>query len=88
MLRDKGNAVATINSKLRNLRLAFNTAISLNYMAVNPLKGWTWEKQPKREIRILKPDEKTKLVDAAESLYGFRMVSFVRFLFTTWPRFA
>ncbi len=85
-LRDKGNAVATTSKKLRYLRLAFKTAVSLDYAAANPLDGWTWAKVPKREHRILKPDEEVKLLRACNEVGGFRMQAFAEFLLGTWAR--
>ena len=85
---DVDNATATINKKLRYLRAAFNLAIHRGYMAQNPMKGWRWDKQKKKEHRILRADEETKLIASAERLYGFQMVMFIRFVLETWGRLS
>ncbi len=84
--KEKGNAIATINKKLRYLRLAFNQAIQLDYASVNPLDRWSWQKEPKRELRILSANEEIKLLASCEKLYGFQMVTFAKFLLETWAR--
>jgi len=86
--RDKGNAVATVNTKLRCLRLAFREAVSLDYMAKSPMDGWEFQKAPKRTLRILTADEEVKLIESATKLYGFKMTAFIRFTLTTWARFG
>ncbi len=86
--KGNGNAVATINKKLRYLRLAFNEAIRLDYASVNPLGHWNWQRESKREIRTLSADEEVKLLASCEALYGFKMTTFVRFLLETWARYS
>lgn len=88
LLRDEGNSIATINKKLRYLRLAFLEAVRLKYAAVNPMDGWKWEKQPKHEIRVLTEAEEAKLLASAEKLYGEHMTAFVRFTLATWGRLS
>ena len=87
-LRGIDNAPATIAKKLRYCRGAFNLAVHRGYMAESPMKGWRWEKQKKRELRILTADEEAKLLASAEKLYGFKMVVFIRFILETWARLS
>lgn len=87
-LRGIGNAPATIAKKLRYCRGAFNLAVHRGYLAESPMRGWRWEKQKKRELRILTVDEETKLLASAEKLYGFKMVMFIRFVLETWARLS
>lgn len=85
-MREKGNAVATENKALRELRLAFNCAVRLNYVAKNPVDGWNWRKSPKRELRILSADEETRLLTACDD--DFQLHTLVRFLLDTWARIS
>ncbi len=92
-LRSKGrengqlaNGVTTINTKLTYLRLSFNTGIRLEYLAKNPLAGWNWAKVKKPTLRILSPDEESKILASAENLYGFGMRTFLSFALETWGR--
>ncbi len=87
-LKDKGNGVATRNKKLRYLRVAFKKAIKRGFMVVNPLDGWTWERENRKEIRVLKVNEETALLTACEELHGEQLIAFVRFALQTWGRFA
>ena len=82
------NSTATINKKLRHIRLAFNTGIRLECVAKNPLDGWTWKKVKRGVLRILSPGEEVKLLDAAQELYGFRMWMLLRFALETWGRLS
>lgn len=50
------------------------------------MTGWLWEKPKKKSYRILTADEETNLLSSAEKLYGFKMVTFVRFFLATWAR--
>ncbi|UCE61275.1 MAG: site-specific integrase [Phycisphaerales bacterium] len=86
--QERKNSVATISKKLRYLRLAFRTAIKLDYAAKNPLDGWTWEKVNRAELRILTADEETKLLKAAEELHGYKLWAFIRFTLETWGRLS
>lgn len=74
----KGNAVSTVNKKLRYLRLAFRTAVDLDYAKTNPMRGWRWEREEKKPPRVLTDDEEKALLDAAETLYGFRWRALVQ----------
>ncbi|MCH9033811.1 MAG: hypothetical protein IID42_04830, partial [Planctomycetes bacterium] len=88
LLQERGNSVSTRNKKARYLRLAFREAVRLEYAAINPLEGWTWGKEDKHALRVLGRDEEQALFEAAESLYGFQMGAFVRFVLATWGRLA
>lgn len=87
-VREKGNAVATVNKKLRYIRLAFRTAVSLGYAGKSPMDGWNWQKATTREIRILEPDEEAKLMASGKKLRGFKMEAFIRFALETWGRLS
>ena len=87
-LQRKGNAVATQNKALRVLRAAFREGVALDCIAVNPMRGWKWLKEPKHTHRILSGGEEVKLIGAAERLYGHQMVMFIRFLLESWCRFS
>ncbi len=82
------NCTATINKKLRYVRLAFNTGIRLEYLAKNPLDGWNWQKVKKGRLRILTHDEESRLLVSAEKLYGFGMRTLLRFALETWGRLS
>lgn len=87
-IREKGNAIATENKKLRYLRLAFREGVALDFMATDPMAGWKWRKEPKKTLRILTQDEEPKLLAACDKVGGFPMVMFARFLLVTWARFG
>ena len=87
-LRGRGNAVASVNKALRYLRLSLNKAVQRGYVAKNPMSGWVWEKERKRQLRILTSAEEPILLASAEKLYGFKMRTFVRFLLESWARLS
>lgn len=66
-LRERGNAVPTINKRLRYLRAAFNKAVARGYIGRNPMQGWQWAREELRVPRALSADEKSKLIDACPS---------------------
>ena len=78
--------MATRNKCLRYVRAAINLAVYRGYLTQSPVKRWQFEKQKKMRHRILTADEETKLLASAEKLYGFKMVTFIRFLLETWAR--
>lgn len=85
----RSNRPATINRKLRNLRLAFRSGIELEYVALCPVMKLHWRKEHRKdddERRILEPDEEESLLGAAEELYGFPMTVFIAFALETWGR--
>ncbi|MCZ6652970.1 MAG: tyrosine-type recombinase/integrase [Planctomycetota bacterium] len=62
-LRSK-NSPATINKRLRYLRMAFNKAVKRKHIAVSPVEGDLFEEEPKRVPRALDKTEKAILLDA------------------------
>lgn len=86
--KEHKNCTATINNKLRHVRLAFNTGIRLEYLAKNPLDGWNWQKVKKGRLRILTLDEESRLLASAERLYGFGMRMLLVFALETWGRMS
>lgn len=82
----KGLAVATVNKKLRYLRLAFNMAVDLDYIQATPMARIRLEKESRHIHRILGADEEVKVLAAAKKLYGFHMEACIRFMLETWGR--
>ena len=85
-LRTKGNAIPTINKRLRYLRTAFKRAIRRGYAAVNPMEGWTWERENEPAVRVVSDAEEASLLKAATDLYGDRWCMFVRLALRTGRR--
>lgn len=71
-LRRNGNTAATINKKLRYVRAALNMAIKRKYAAVSEFAGDLFRKVERKPPRVLVVGQETALLDAAETLYGFR----------------
>ncbi len=82
----KKNAVTTINTKLKYLRLSFNMAVKRSYIVKNPMDGWIWEKPNLKEPREVTKDEQKALLDAAQELYGDQWELFVKLAFDTGAR--
>ncbi len=72
ILRDRGNMVATRNSKLKFLRAAFNAAVRRGYLARNPMAELRLEPEEDKIIRVATGAEQNAVEKAAERLYGFR----------------
>lgn len=76
-LRANGNAVSTVNKKLRFLRAAFNKAIRRCYLTRNPMEGWRWQTVDLKAIRTATDAEVAALLDAAEELHGVAWRAFI-----------
>lgn len=76
-LRKRGNQPSTTNTKLRHLRRALNMAIKRNYLAVSAFNNDLFRKAEKKPPRVLKDGQEEALLDAADTLYGFRWRSFL-----------
>jgi integrase len=61
-LQNKGNSTATVNKRLRYLRVALNKAVRRGHIARNPMEGWKWEREEQKVPRALADDEKAKLL--------------------------
>ncbi len=85
-LREKGNAVATRNKRLRYLRAALNLAVKRGYVKVSPMDSWEWEREDNKAPKILTLDEETAILKAADSLYGFRWWCFLYIALRTGAR--
>ena len=74
----KPNTPATIAKKLRYIRAALNRAIKRGYRAAkNPVTPDLFPKVESKPPRICTDAEEPALLDAAETLYGIRMRSFI-----------
>lgn len=69
----KANRLATINKKLRYLAGAFTKAIDRDYLARSPMKGWRWQREDKKKIRVASEAEEAVLIEQACELYGDRL---------------
>ena len=56
---------------------AFNRAVSRGYLAKNPMKGWRWDHEDRKAIRVISPTEEAALLASAEALFGPRVRAFV-----------
>ena len=73
----KGNKPATVNKKLRYIRAALNRAIKRGFMARSPMDTELFQAVEHKRPRIATQAEETALLDAADTLYGFRVRTFV-----------
>ena len=85
-LHEKGNAVSTVNKKLRYLRAAINRAIRRGYAVQNPMDTGLFEAEENKPPRIVTDDEETTLLQTAEDLYGSAMRGFVHTALNTGGR--
>jgi len=84
-IRAKGNTPATVNKKLRCLRLSFNKAVRRGYLARNPMNGWSWTAEDAPEIREVTEAEEQALLTKAEELYGRGDYAPGPLLWPPWP---
>ena len=76
-LREKGNANITINSKIKLVRSAIKSAVRRSFAAKVPEGKGLRLPEDLKPPRIATDDEETKLLDAAESLFGLSVRAMV-----------
>ena len=82
-LRKHGNAGRTINRKIAIIRRAMELAVHRGFVVANPIPksgkfgGWQREPVEDHEVRMVTRDEETKLISAAEKLYGLKWATFI-----------
>lgn len=91
-LRAKGNKPATINKKMRYVRMALNAAVDDGFIHKNPMTAaskanrWRWEPEPERDIRQVSEAEEAALLPKAEELAGVRFRAFLYVALNTGAR--
>jgi integrase len=65
--RLKAVAVPTANCTLRTLKASFNRAVGRGYLTENPAARVRQVREPERTIRVVSPDEVSKLLEACPS---------------------
>ncbi|MCH8852057.1 MAG: site-specific integrase [Planctomycetes bacterium] len=76
-LREKGNANITINSKIKLVRSAIKSAVRRSFAAKVPDGQGLRLPEDLKPPRIATDDEETKLLNAAESLFGLSVRAMV-----------
>lgn len=78
ILRERGNAPATVNKALRYLRSALNRAVKRAYAGSNPISGSDlFLPVDDSVLRIASVTEESVLLEAAGELYGAPMIAFI-----------
>ena len=72
-LREKGNAITTINGKIKFVRSAIKSAVLRGNAAKTPNTSGLRQPEEQKPPRIATEAEEAKLLEAAEALFGFPM---------------